>query len=268
MKQETFENMVKPVLLWMGTIVSGVMAVAYIIVVFVLIQGFKVETILNTTIFSIVTALVGFCIMQMLKMQGQAFAADIEENKKIYKQYTRTETKDKKAHSMRYYWITSGLVDVLTKCLTLAITTVGMVYIMIEGSQDYNLLMLAIVNLLMFAGFGLMGLVGAYDFYNESYVPYMLEQINKHENETENKTDLEMAKTEPIEQTDAGLHNSRRTDILESTDNMCSTGSNSESLVVDSSVNNGSVLGRTIHTSSSTLDRTDISIEEINSKTV
>lgn len=266
MKQETFENLVRPVLLWMGTIVSGVMAVAYIIVVFVLIQGFKVETILNTTIFSIVTALVGFCIMQMLKMQGQAFAADLEENKKIYKIYTRTETKDKKAHSMRYYWITSGAVDILTKCLTLTVTSIGMVYIMIEGSQDYNLLMLAVVNLLMFAGFGLMGLVGTYDFYNESYVPYMLEQIKKYETKTENKTDLEMVKTESIEQGNVGVHDSGRTDILESVDSVRTSSNNSESVVVDSSICDNSVLGGTVHASSSSSDRSDISTEKINSK--
>lgn len=183
-----FEKHVKPILIWIGTIVSAIMAVAYIIVVFVLIKGFKVDTILNTTIFSLVTAIVGFCMMQMLKIQGQSFAANTEENKKIVKEYTKTfSTKNKKAHTMRYYWVTSGTVDILTKCVTLALTSIGMVYIMIEGSQDYNLLLLAVVNLLMFAGFGLVGMVNTYDFYNESYVPYMLEQIkniNKEKIET------------------------------------------------------------------------------------
>lgn len=193
-----FEKHVKPILIWIGTIVSAIMAVAYIIVVFVLIQGFRVDTILNTTVFSLVTAIVGFCIMQMLKVQGQAFAANIEENKKLVKEYTKTfSTKNKKAHSMRYYWITSGAVDILTKCLTLAITSIGMVYIMIEGSQDYNLLLLALVNLLMFAGFGLIGMVNTYDFYNESYVPYMMEQIKN--NEIKDTKDLELVENKPVE---------------------------------------------------------------------
>ena len=190
-----FEKHVKPILIWIGTIVSAIMAVAYIIVVFVLIQGFKVDTILNTTVFSLVTAIVGFCIMQMLKVQGQAFAANTEENKKLVKEYTKTfSIKNKKAHSMRYYWLKSGAVDILTKCLTLAITSIGMVYIMIEGSQDYNLLLLALVNLLMFAGFGLIGMVSTYDFYNESYVPYMLEQIKNNEN----KENLELVENKPV----------------------------------------------------------------------
>lgn len=193
MEQKTFENKIKPILLWMGTIVAAVMAIAYIIVVFVLIEGFKAKTILNTSIFSLVTAVIGFCIMQMLKVQGQSFAKSSEENQKIIKMYTRNKTKDKKSHSLKYYWLTSATSDLITKCLTLVLTSVGMIYIMIEGNKDYSLLLLAGVNLLMFAGFGLISLVKAYDFYNESYVPYMLEKIEEAENERKEKANKKEA---------------------------------------------------------------------------
>lgn len=63
MDQQFIENKLKPILMYMGLIVSGIMSVAYIIIVFVLIKGFKVEAVLNTTIFSIVTSAIGFCIM-------------------------------------------------------------------------------------------------------------------------------------------------------------------------------------------------------------
>ena len=63
MENKIFEKKIKPILLYMGTIVSVVMAIAYIVMVFVLIQGFKAETLLNTTLFSIITAIIGFCIM-------------------------------------------------------------------------------------------------------------------------------------------------------------------------------------------------------------
>jgi hypothetical protein len=90
----------------------------------VLIEGFKSETLLNTTLFSAITALVGFCIMQMLKVQGQSFAANLEENKIIRKEYSQTKTKDKKSRSMIYYWVTSGATDIAVKCLTLALTSI------------------------------------------------------------------------------------------------------------------------------------------------
>lgn len=184
--RDDFENKLKPVLLWMGTIVAVIMAIAYVIAVFILIEGFKVEKLLNTTIFSIITAAIGFCIMQMLKIQGQSFAANLEENVTIVREFNRNRIdKIRKYHSMTYFWVTSCISDIALKCITLAVASIGMVYIMIEGSGDYNLLFLAAVNLLMFAGFGLISLVKAYDFYNDEYIPYMLDQTKEAKKDEE-----------------------------------------------------------------------------------
>lgn len=194
MNNETFENKLKPILLWMGTIVSGIMSIAYIIIVFVLVEGFKAKALLQTTIFSIITAIIGFCIMQMLKIQGQTFAKNNPKNKEVLDKYTKivlnkSTEKEKKKKSIESYWISSTIVDFLIKCGTLVITSVGMVYIMIEGSKDYSLLLLAVVNLLMFAGFGFISLVKTYDFYNDQYVPYMQDKIDETtlKNEDEDK---------------------------------------------------------------------------------
>lgn len=186
MEQTFFEKKLKPILLYMGTIVSVIMAIAYILVVFVLIEGFKVEKLLNTTIFSVITAAIGFCIMQMLKIQGQDFAKNLPQNKETIKKYSERNInngKKRKFKSIKHYWVFSVIKDILIKCLTLAITSIGMIYIMIEGSGDYSLLFLAGVNLLMFTGFGLISLCKAYDFYNEEYIPYMLNEIEGSKNE-------------------------------------------------------------------------------------
>lgn len=200
MDQNFFERKLKPILLYMGTIVSGIMGIAYIIVVFVLIEGFKAEKLLNTTVFSIITAAIGFCIMQMLKIQGQTFAKNLEKNKKIVNAYSKRKNANnpRKYKSMKHYWISSTIVDVSVKCLTLAITSIGMVYIMIEGSGDYSLLLLAVVNLLMFAGFGLISLCKAYDFYNEEYIPYMIHELGEYDDKTEGEQDQEIC-TEDVE---------------------------------------------------------------------
>lgn len=262
MEQQAFESKIKPVLLWMGTIVAAVMAIAYVIVVFVLIEGFAAKTLLNTSLFSLVTAIIGFCIMQMLKIQGQSFAKDIEENKIVLKKYTNRKTKDKKFHSLKYFWITSGSIDLITKCLTLAATSVGMVYIMIEGNKDYSLLLLAGVNLLMFAGFGLIALVKAYDFYNESYIPYMLSKIEEAENEekeqealkTENKRLMEMAQKRNNQQGHIGVCNNRGDNFLESSMDNSPVSIVDKPVVLDTDECNNNLLGRTIHTSNTTSD--------------
>jgi len=181
MEKTTLEKKILPILNYVGIIGAAIMTVAYIIAVFVLIKGFKAETLLQTTIFGCVNAATGFVIMQFLKIQGVSFAKMLPENQEIIKRYYNTKTKDKKPHSVTYFWVTSVTKDIITKCATLSATTIGLIYIVVQGSNDYNLLFLAIVNLLMFMCFGFISLVNAYDFYNNNHVPYMLEQLNKCE---------------------------------------------------------------------------------------
>lgn len=176
-----FEKRVKPLLTYVGLIGAIICTIAYIVVIFVLIKGFEQHDILSTTIFAIVTAAVGFIVMQFLKVQGESFAKEIPENKVITDKYFGSKTKDKKNHSMRYYWITTVIKDILTKCLSIAATSIGVIYIVIEGSNDYNLLKLAVVNILMFVCFGILALVKTYDFYNTSYIAYLKEKIAEGE---------------------------------------------------------------------------------------
>lgn len=175
----TFEEKILPVLNYVGIIGASIMVIAYIVSVLVLIRGFKAEAILQTTVFAIVNAATGFIIMQFLKIQGESFAKMLPENKEIMEKYYKTKTKDKKIHSMTYFWVTTVIKDIIVKCITLGITTVGLVYIVIVGSNDYNLLLLAVVNLLMFVCFGFISLVKAYDFFNQRHVPYMVEMLNR-----------------------------------------------------------------------------------------
>lgn len=185
-KKNVFETKIQPILEYVGAIGAAIMIVAYIVCIFVLIKGFKVNTILNTTIFSIVNAAVGFLIMQFLKVQGQSFAENLEENKELLKRYYSTKTKDKKIHSIKYFWITSVIKDIAIKGLTLAATSVGIIYLVIQGSNDWSMLLLAFVNLLMFICFGLLALNKAYNFFNNQHIPYIKEQLKIMENQDVN----------------------------------------------------------------------------------
>lgn len=74
---------------------------------------------------------------------------------------------------MRFFWITSVAKDVFIKCSTLALTSIGLIMIVIEGSKDYKLLLLAAANLVMFICFGLLGLNSSYEFFNNNHIPYI-----------------------------------------------------------------------------------------------
>lgn len=59
-----FEKKIKPILMYVGTIGASFMSIAYIILMFVLVFGFKVQKDLrNSIIFAVINAVVGFLIM-------------------------------------------------------------------------------------------------------------------------------------------------------------------------------------------------------------
>ena len=165
------------ILKYVGIIGAAICSVAYIVVVLVLIQGFKAENTTQTVTFALVNAVVGFIILTFLKIQGESFAKNLPENKVISDLYYGSQTKDKKYHSMKYFWITSTIKDILTKVLSVFVSTFGIIYIVIIGSNDWNLLLLALVNLLLFISFGLLGLEKSYEFYNTRMIPYMQHQL-------------------------------------------------------------------------------------------
>ena len=186
-KKNTFERKIQPILTYVGMIGATLMSIMYIVAVFILIIGFKAQSIQSTIIFAVVNAVVGLIIMQFLKIQGVSFAKNLPKNKKILEEYYNTKTKDKKLHSITFYWVTSCVKDILIKGICVIISTMGVVYIVIKGCNDYNLLLLALVNLVMFICFGLLALNKAYDFYNDRHIPYVIDQINKEKENDKNR---------------------------------------------------------------------------------
>ena len=176
-RKSFFEKKIQPKLQYVGVIGATLMSIMYIITVVILIIGFKAQSIQNTIVFAIINAIVGLMIMQFLKIQGISFAKNLPENIDIIKQYYNTKTKDKKIQSIKYYWTSSLIKDFISKGLSIAFITAGIIYIVIVGSNDYTLLLLALVNLILFICFGLLALNNAYEFYNNKHVPYMQEMI-------------------------------------------------------------------------------------------
>ena len=176
-RKSFFEKKIQPILQYVGVIGAILMSIMYIITVVILIIGFKAQSIQNTIVFAIINAIVGLIIMQFLKIQGISFAKNLPENIEIVKQYYNTKTKDKKIQSIKYYWTSSLIKDFISKGLSIAFTTAGIIYIVIVGSNDYTLLLLALANLILFICFGLLALNNAYEFYNNKHVPYMQEMI-------------------------------------------------------------------------------------------
>ena len=202
--ETVFEKYIKPTLRYIGLIGASIMAVLYIALVVVLITGFKKQVLTDTIIFALVTAGMGLIVMQFLKYQGTTFAKELPKNKEILEEYYKYRAKEKKVHSIKYYWTTSVIMDVLSRGLTLIITTTGIIYIIIQGMHDYTLLLLAFVNLAMFICFGMVSMSSAYDFYNSNHIPYILEQLNNYKKENENEQRIQRDKQTTTRHTKSG----------------------------------------------------------------
>lgn len=261
MNKNLFETKLKPLLQYIGTIGAVSMGVAYVITVLILIEGFKVNAFVDIGIFAVVNAAVGFIIMQFLKIQGIAFAKNLPENKEILTDYYNTKTHDKKAHSIKFYWIISIIRDLIEKAFSVGIATFGLIYIVVEGCKDYNLLWLALVNLILFTCFGLLSLNSAYDFFNERHIPFIKEQLEK--GKTKNSSSMEMAEKELNKQRDDMVHTDRRDNLLDTCLDTCDTSADNLPVVVDDGEHSDCVLGGTIYSSSTTTDSTDIVNKEI-----
>ena len=182
MNSNVFEERIKPLLLYVGTIGAIISSCAYIVLIVTLINGFQVHNSTTTITFACINAVVGMLIANFLRYQGISFAANIDTNKELVKAYYGTKTTDKKNHSLRYFWARNIVTDIFTKGCTMAITTMGLIYIIIVGSKDWSLLLLAFVNLALFICFGLIALDKAYDYYNNVYVAYLKEQLEVKKN--------------------------------------------------------------------------------------
>lgn len=231
MRKDVFEAKIRPILTYVGAIGAVITSVAYIILMVVLIRGFEYHQTTQTLLFALINAAVGLIIANFLKYQGIAFAKELPENEELCKEYYSLHTKDKKNHSLNFFWITSIVKDILVKGLTIAISTAGLIYIVIVGSNDWTMLGIALVNLLLFICFGLLALNKSYDYFNNIYVNYMKDRIN----EAKNNTSVEMAKKKPNKQRDDSVHSDRGNDILDSSMDTFTASPYSVTMVVDSS---------------------------------
>lgn len=196
-----FESKIKPLLVYVGTFGAILTSVAYVALVCVLIFGFSARNFTQTLVFALINGVVGIIIMQMLKIQGQDFAKKLPENEEILNEYYNTKTKDKKIHSMKYFWIKSLTSDILSKGISIIFSTAGIIYIVVQGSEDYVLLLLAFVNLVMFLCFGVLSLAKAYDFFNNQHMVYVKEQLRLYKEELE-RAKIEIKKAIPPEPID------------------------------------------------------------------
>ena len=190
MNQTIFERRIKPLFLYIGFIASITFSIAYIVVIAVLITGLEMAPTIETFVGFLIANLVsGACIALSLMLQGHDFAKNLPENKKILEEYFKK--KDVKLHSMKWYWFWGIMKVIFTRLLMVAAMTYIVIDICWQGNGQYTYFLMAFFNILMFLGFGSIGLVQMYDKFNNRYIPWILKQGKIKEKETEKCLSLE-----------------------------------------------------------------------------
>jgi hypothetical protein len=166
---------VKNILIYTGLFASIISGVSYLIVTYVLVTGFSTNLELQKQLlFAILGALTGLLITFFLRSQGVAFAKREEESKKtmaLYFEALNRKKKVKQLHTITHFMIVSTIMDIIFKGISIAVATSFLLYIFMEGNGNFGLFGLAVANIFMFAGFGMMALSQAYDKYIDEHIP-------------------------------------------------------------------------------------------------
>ena len=182
-KTRKLNERIKDLLLYTGFAGAIISVVAYIVITVVMIVGFESDLeAQNQILFAVLGACTGLIITFALRGQGIAFAKREEESQKVMKAYYEALNKSKKEkelHDINHYVFIQTIKDILIKGVSVGISTYFVLYIFMQGNGDWSLIGLALANLLMFSGFGLVALSKTYDKYIEEHIPVIRERTKK-----------------------------------------------------------------------------------------
>jgi len=161
-----------------GMITSFIGAVSYLIVILVLIQGAS-DLVVETSVLAVyilINAMFGVIIGYGLALQGTIWGH--AEHKELLKQYYNRQAREQKTGTMLSYWIGWWTRTIVIKSLLAIFMLTGVVMLGFSGIHDMRYFLLAVANLVMFFGFGLLGLVGGYNYVNDRFVPYVTQYLD------------------------------------------------------------------------------------------
>lgn len=194
---------ISKILEWTGLVIAGISSAIYLVIVFILINGFQSSVASDKLlVFLALGALDGILVSSAMRLQGVTFARNLPQSQEQLKVYNdlRGNSKKVKIKPITYTFITGFLIDVIFKGGSILFTMYFTISIMIEGMKDQSYFLLAIANVLMFFGLGMMALAKGYSKYLDDHIPYLTQKINllKEEKVSEQISRVEIERAEAI----------------------------------------------------------------------
>ena len=186
-KKEFYER-IKNALTYTGVILAVVAAIAYLILVYVIIYGFSVDYSRDQLIgFIALGAVVGILMNIAMRIQGIDFAKLTPAAKKTLKELTDSIGKSDEV-KMRPMWgmFTNSIIkDIVIKGGVIGLSLYYTIDISYSGLGEEKYFLLALANIVLYFGLGLISMSKAYDYYLESHIPFMQQKIKKLELKSE-----------------------------------------------------------------------------------
>lgn len=187
--KESSTEKIKNILSYTGLVLTITTGVAYLALVYILVEGFKVSVDSNKLLmFVILGAVAGLLMSMSMRTQGPALAKKLPTTQKILDEYaTQLGQSEKKLRPIGFYLISSAIKDIFTKGVTTVVSLYFSISFIVEGIGDPKYFWLGVINVLLFLGIGFMGLAKSYDYYIENHIPYLQQKIEKMKEEKQNE---------------------------------------------------------------------------------
>lgn len=175
----------KKFLLWTGSATAVIASIVYIIFVTILVLGFNQKLEQDKLIvFTAISGSAGVVIVTSLFSQGISLARNEPNAKKILKKYKSFQVKkEAKVRPISFHFFIELIKNIIFKGLGVAFTTYLSIKFIVEGIKDTKYIGLAVANVFIFIGFGLMSLVKGFEKYTDNHLVYLRIKIGGLENE-------------------------------------------------------------------------------------
>lgn len=176
----------KDFLTYTGIAMAIISAIVYLIVVFILINGFEVDYSKEEIIsFLLLGAATGVMINIAMRIQGLDLARLTPKAKEVQAKLNDLTAKSKTVN-LKPLWamhLINTIRDIIFKGGTITLTMYYAISISYKGLGEQKYMLLAFANVFMYLGLSLITMNKAYDYYIDKNIPYMEKQIFKLEEE-------------------------------------------------------------------------------------
>lgn len=176
----------KDFLTYTGIVMAVISSIVYLIVVFILINGFEVDYSKEEIIsFLLLGAATGVMINIAMRIQGLDLARLTPKAKEVQAKLNDLTAKSKTVN-LKPLWamhLINTIRDIIFKGGTITLTMYFAISISYKGLGEQKYMLLAFANVFMYLGLSLITMNKSYDYYIDKHIPFMEKQIIKLEEE-------------------------------------------------------------------------------------